>query len=346
MRSKTPKNCWVTAALLICALCGALSFRPSLATGQTTRPESGSIAPGRSPTSGPAHPATQRAIYTQKIPESELIADFGLSKSAPIESGFLFLDGRYVDAPYVVARKGLSVEVNGQHVYKVHLPEKEPPSGDTDPDIPASITANTSQHDPVLEGYIEAKIAYVQKHHTPEEERKIMEQVYRSLPFVVSGELVGDGAALRVTYTNGDTSQLMLNVPRRKGKFDRASVLATAERKAVDLAEGLREGQAIFLFSNGSRASLPSGLAAERLPSMVGVLRSADTEEDRVRGLAKASGFSPHTARKLAGQFSASSQLDQRVYLLGAQISPSSPAPSTQPAPATQPASSGGEPAE
>ncbi len=47
----------------------------------------------------------------------ELISWFGYSRSEPIWSGYLFVEGRYIDAPYVVEQRGREIYVNGHRVY-------------------------------------------------------------------------------------------------------------------------------------------------------------------------------------------------------------------------------------
>ncbi len=68
-------------------------------------------------------------------------------------------------------------------VYDHPWPLKEAPSGEIDPPMPPEITRDTSVYDQVFTQYAGKKIAYVQKHNTPEEERRIMEQFYRNWPF-------------------------------------------------------------------------------------------------------------------------------------------------------------------
>ncbi|MCX5658616.1 MAG: hypothetical protein NTW19_02705 [Planctomycetota bacterium] len=63
----------------------------------------------------------------------------GLPESGPIASGFLFLEGRYVDAPYVVSRRLVDIYINDKLVRKgragsaydlrVNVDPGEPPSG-------------------------------------------------------------------------------------------------------------------------------------------------------------------------------------------------------------------------
>lgn len=54
----------------------------------------------------------------------ELISWFGHSRSEPIWDGYLFIEGRYVDVPYVVEQRGREIFVNGHRVMATLEDEK------------------------------------------------------------------------------------------------------------------------------------------------------------------------------------------------------------------------------
>ena len=56
---------------------------------------------------------TPEAASPRAPTEADLVAIFGKSRSLSFATGFLFYGGKYVDAPYLVERRGLSVYVNG-----------------------------------------------------------------------------------------------------------------------------------------------------------------------------------------------------------------------------------------
>jgi len=65
-------------------------------------------------------PGTQRTLLAQAAlrrvlhrPGGEAVRNCGVNHGTPIRTGFLFIDGQYVDAPYAVERWGLDVYVNG-----------------------------------------------------------------------------------------------------------------------------------------------------------------------------------------------------------------------------------------
>lgn len=275
-----------------------------------------------------SQPATQPAAagrptyYTKQIPKAQLIEDFGVEEGKPIDSGFLFIEGRYIDAPYVVTRKGLEVFVNGHVVLRIGLPAREPPSGDVDPELPSKLNSTTSPYDNIYKDYIRKKTAYVQKHHTRDEERKIMAQVYASLPFVKKTELSSDGTTLKVVYMdtagNEITDSILLAPPRRKGKFDRETLLRRIEKKRARFENSLSDGRCLFIFS-GSRTTTHKGFVKSTLPMVIETLRSNLALEDKFRQLREAglNWVKPTDASgALVTQFSASQQLEERLELL------------------------------
>ena len=83
----------------------------------------------------------------------------GERKWAPISSGVLFVDGRYIPPPYVVSRKEGDVFVNGHDIAwalqwppKKRMPPPPPPVGE--PVLPASITEKTTKFDKDFIGYV------------------------------------------------------------------------------------------------------------------------------------------------------------------------------------------------
>ena len=286
------------------------------------------------PATQPAtQPASRPKTYTSKIPEALLVEEFGINAGEPIDSGFLFIRGKYVDAPYVVTRKGLAVEVNGQVVYRVPLAEREPPSGEIDPKLPPEVNSSTSPYDEVFGDYIREKIAYVQKHHTPEEERKIMANVYAALPFVKKAELEPDGTTLCVTYTNGKTSGLLLATPRRTGKFDGETVLRRAEEKRGRLEGKLLAGGCVFLF-NGSELALKKDFARSKLSQMTEILRSARPPDEKFRAMREAGcdlANPADSSSELVTHFFASEQLEKRLAALVKEAPAAEATPRTRP---------------
>ncbi|MFO7871562.1 MAG: hypothetical protein R6V03_09050 [Kiritimatiellia bacterium] len=72
---------------------------------------------------------------------------FGRSWSDPIYTGYLLVDGRYIDAPYVVEQRGYKIMVNGVQVERVDprcvLPSPPPEPVTEDPGMPQDLTKDS-----------------------------------------------------------------------------------------------------------------------------------------------------------------------------------------------------------
>ena len=92
----------------------------------------------------------------QELGESLLHAEeFGTTVGSPINKGFVFFDGHYLDAPYIVTRKGLAIVINDKMLEPpIRLAREETPSRDVDPEIPPEISRETSLYDDVFTDYI------------------------------------------------------------------------------------------------------------------------------------------------------------------------------------------------
>lgn len=60
-------------------------------------------------------------------PEAAAAAKPGDRKSEPIWSGFVFVDGWYIDAPYIVERRGGEVRLNGYPAWRAEAPAADDP---------------------------------------------------------------------------------------------------------------------------------------------------------------------------------------------------------------------------
>jgi len=55
--------------------------------------------------------------------EENFIEQFGVTEGSPVNKGFVFLDGQYIEPPYVVSREGLTLLINGR---KIERPARHP----------------------------------------------------------------------------------------------------------------------------------------------------------------------------------------------------------------------------
>ena len=89
---------------------------------------------------------------------ASLVQDLGITEGKYITNGFVFIDGKYIDPPYVVTRQGNCIYINDRmieqpcpwpipKIAKPVIPTEEIP-------MPKSITSSTTKYDKELQRYI------------------------------------------------------------------------------------------------------------------------------------------------------------------------------------------------
>lgn len=281
---------------------------PTVATQQADTPNDGSTHPqDLSDVNSPPSfsPKQDEAVFKE----------YGVTTGQPIETGFVFLDGKYLDAPYTVSRKGGSVYINEHWVYRTAGDDKPPLMAHPEKvKLPEGIDKNTSLYDKRMGEYFRNMIAAVQATHTREEEIKIMEAVYRKLPFIKDAKVdEKEPDLLHVTTYRGETSTIGLATPRRKPRTDNKSRYEEAKiwRKSFD--RGLQEGVCYFLFTRGGHVTC--GNPREALPVILRILQSDNPVEKKLKDLKEAGypWFASGTFLKQVTNFSTSPQLKQRL---------------------------------
>ena len=227
------------------------------------------------PQSRDATPPSGPVSFSPKQ-DKAMLKEYGITTGKPIDSGFVFFDGKYIEAPYVVSRRGGEVYINEQLVCRTAGDDRPPlmahPENAT---LPAGIDKNTSLYDERMGEYFRNRRAAVQAVHTPAEEAKIMEAEFRKLPFVKEARLDDkDPGILHITTYRGETSNECLAVPRRRMPRDTKSRYEQAEVWRQFLEKGLRDGVCDFLFSRGGLVTFAN--AKKDLPRIVRAVGSAD----------------------------------------------------------------------
>lgn len=249
--------------------------------------------------------------------------EYGTTSSAPVHTGFVFIDGEYIDAPYVVTRKGLALAINGRII--------QPPSGvsrtattvptslPTDPAVPPDIDRETSKYNPFLRDYLVAKFAYIRSRYSGQEQRRLLREAYAALPCVEQSQLDPQNPeVLLVTWSDGKADRVLLVSPKRMpAKLDRESVLHRLEAQRSMYEDRLRKGDYYFFFIAGGELTGPASGAAMILPQLVPILCSNDTIEEKVqKAQAMEIKLDRDMLEMMAMSFSASSQLDERIARL------------------------------
>jgi len=243
------------------------------------------------------------------------IDEFGSNFSEPIDKGIVFLNGKYVETPFRIERRGLGLFINGKMIRRpMEWPVKEY-AGITDPDLPAEINNESSINDEIVNDYLLRKHTYIYKHNR-NEERELMEQVYRNLPFVTEAKIDEKRPhILHLTTTEGlSVSQSLIYMRGRKIEFDKASVLQCVETERTHYLEALQE-EACFIFSGkGGRTRLSKKSIKEKLPVMLDILKSNESSGQKMQELRQNRiNISDESLKELVDHFSPSSQLETRI---------------------------------
>jgi hypothetical protein len=249
-----------------------------------------------------------------KLSEKLLYIDgFKITEGEVINNGFLFIDGKYIDAPYIVTRKGLSLFINDIQVqipFRWPLP-KESSNNIKDPIMPTEISKYSSPFDPLLRIYIQEKVAYLRKFHPQETYAKISKDAYSSLPCVTDVIIEPNSPNLIVTWTNGSTHNINLHNCNR-GLHNKEEILKSLETSRKHHEKNLQQGDLVFL---GRAGRFSKSNATECLRKIIPILRSVKPTEFKIKELEETD-FS-HIGRRalenLVLDFKASKQLERRI---------------------------------
>ena len=218
------------------------------------------------------------------------IKEFGISKGEPINSGYLFLDHRYVEGPYVVERRGLDIYINGHLVrrspewppydYRVAEDPGEPPPGSS------PLDPSPQGEDP-SDGYWSRKWRYLSSHRDYETAKAVMVDAYRKcskLREVILDE--EDPFGVTVVDETGRRVSIGLT-PFENDQFPvltRDEILAIAESSESYFVRLLGAGFLLALIE-GQEIIIGGGEKGAR--RMIGILLSRASNEEKLRNLDK-----------------------------------------------------------
>jgi len=246
------------------------------------------------------------------------IEDFHTSESI-VDNGFVFWDGKYLEAPYEIERRGLGVFINGEIIVRpLEWPVKEY-DGDEDPKIPSEINSESSINDEIVNDYLMKKHAYLRKHNAIDEERQIMEEVIKKLPFVTEVKPDSkDKSIVHIKTTEGLTfSQSLVSMRGREVKYDKDSVLQRVEAQRTHFQDALAKGACYLLSSRGGNTRLATSSVVDKLIPMIKILRSGISPGEKLLEIQNSGVNIPDDIiKELVTNFSASSQLETRLSKL------------------------------
>lgn len=185
-------------------------------------------------------------------------------ENEPIDSGFFFWDGKYIEAPYRIESRDLLVFINGFQV--TQYPYIRPSLIVTeDPGIPPGVTRETGLDglDKIKwEGRIphtSAKLAYLWKKYSKEEARERMIDYYRSLPCIKEAVRVeGYKGIVRLTDYHGNSRNVGFDIDERslQPPPTEEELQELINKRAAMYKERFREGDCLLFFKKGAELSI------------------------------------------------------------------------------------------
>ncbi len=231
-------------------------------------------------------------VYGSDIPDGvtsnslSQISDFVTSTTSPINLGYVFCDGKYIESPYVYVQKNTDLYINGILIesWSWMIRPKIP---DALPDVPA-MDRFTSHYDKAVRNYLNQSIVYYDKRLPAADAIKKMHEIYSKLPFVKSIEMdTARSDIIIVHYVNGDTERTgLLPLKGRPMNNDRESVIARLNRFRLHDENSVRGG-ACIMYSTGGRIVLSGKSAKTELPAIRQKLRSSSDYEQKMNLLNK-----------------------------------------------------------
>jgi hypothetical protein len=239
---------------------------------------------GSGASSKPTGSSASGSSAATATPAADLRVVFGVKEGSPVKSGFLFIDGAYVEAPYVVSRRGGTVLVNNRQVKVLVTTWPSPLVVDTDPGTPPGLTKDSSFNDldfPDRPGdsWDRKKRRWLTSHLPPEEAKSRIIEYYRSLPFVKSAEIEKSGS-LRVVTHSGEEELIGMHLMFRPETTEH--VTQRIEEERLRLEADLKSGACIFAFSNGGEVLLAKRQAAEDLGLIAEIIGSERKADEKI----------------------------------------------------------------
>jgi len=246
--------------------------------------------------------------------------EFGVKEGIVLNSGFVLIEGRYIEAPYRVSQIGLAVYVNDA---RLRGPLNWPvglPNAANDPSAPEGVTTNTTwaAFRTNFAQIIHSKWLYTHQNFPPETAAKKLEEFYASLPFIRKTTLE-DSGSLRMESFAGEKIALDIDPPdpRTLVPITREKMLANLELTRSRYERILTQGGTIIMrHVGGGEILLPPRKTMEVFPEVVEILASQNSREEKDRELSRVGmGFLTESPirEKLEANFKATPQLKERI---------------------------------
>ncbi|MFO7790827.1 MAG: hypothetical protein R6V32_09665, partial [Bacteroidales bacterium] len=191
-------------------------------------------------------------------------------KAGPINSGFVFIDGEYIEPPYTVKRKGMIVYLNDIQIMQEQkvLTKKDFLLPKKDPGLPPSLTKTDSLDkiysesvDKYSASYISVKLYYLYLNYDFNTARDSALEYFRSLPNIKSAT---GHDIVEVEAFNGEKRKIMLGGgsfrdfskrfgPDGEGLPKRRKYIEYVNQQVQNIGNALESGKIYFVFNDTSR---------------------------------------------------------------------------------------------
>lgn len=258
------------------------------------------------------------------------VTEFGEEIGRSVSNGFFFVDGVYVEAPYIIARRGLAIFVND---VMIEQPVTDwPPRNVLVPEPPGYPSGLTAQSDFIdiddnykdpFDAPCHKQYRYVHQHFPKDRAYEKMREWFAGLPFVSSVKTNRDINTLLVTTLAGSKREYGVGVSGEAygvvKPLTKDIVIRDLESVRARYEKRLAEGDCFFIFSSGGELSLGTQQTRQILPDIVDTLRGTDQPDAKVNKL-KSLGLLPPSwtsnGHQIVNGFHTSLQLEERVQRL------------------------------
>ena len=252
------------------------------------------------------------------------IDEYGTGPTISVNKGYVFIDGRYIDLPYTLQRRGLGVYLNGK---LIGIPPSSPEfsvSGDSDVLLPKSVNGESSWLDDEVRGYLANKHRYLTSHYNEEESRKLMKQVMQDLPFVT--EVKQDDRDSNIVYvktTEGMTIPCSLAASTGRSSDAQRNHKESIDKTVVHYKQILERGACYIISGTTGKTILSHVNLHIKLPTLVEVLNSSESFKSKQSKIKQVSDAIPERViRSFIGNFKDNTQLNSRIKELKSKSNP------------------------
>jgi hypothetical protein len=203
------------------------------------------------------------------------------SRSAPITNSFVFLNGEYLETPYIVSCSNLVIQINGRVIADYSSQLAAAPSIPRErPAVPASFSKETVWHDPAVGEYLADSMRFLSAAGGNTDDKVGgMEDVYKRLPFVKDVRWDG-GADLKVTTIDGEVHVCSIAFPSRQPENTPEKIGIRIDKECAHLVNSLMEENSVFYFTHfGKRVSFGRNHAENKLPNLLNIAHSAELSD-------------------------------------------------------------------